>query len=63
MTLKNLLQALISKGVMLRVEGDALHYDAPRGALTPEVRDAMRQHKLMLVMLVEAYEERSAIIE
>ena len=41
MTLADLLTTLDSLGVRLSARGDALHYRAPPGALTPELRAAL----------------------
>jgi len=40
---------LRARGVALWVEGDSLHYRAPRGALTPELRTALADHKAELM--------------
>ncbi len=41
----------------------ALRYKAPKGRLTPELLDAIRQHKQELLDLLEAFEERAAIAQ
>lgn len=45
MTPQELLAELEQRGVKLTVAGDKLRYDAPAGALTPELKEALRQHK------------------
>ncbi len=40
-----LLARLLGLGVRLRLEGDVLRYDAPRGVMTPELVDALRAAK------------------
>jgi len=41
-------------GVRLRVEGGALAYDAPKGALTSELVAALRAHKAEIMALLAA---------
>ena len=52
MTAAELLAELRRRGVKLTVNGDRLRYEAPRGALTPELLEAMRQHKPELLRLL-----------
>ena len=60
----DLLQQLYERGVVLTLHLDGtLRYKAPKGTLTPELLDGMRQHKAALHDLVEAVEERAAIVE
>jgi hypothetical protein len=47
-----LLAELESCGVVLEVAGDRLRFDAPKGALTPELRKAMAQQKAELMALL-----------
>ncbi len=49
-----LLAALDEAGVTLWREGEALCYRAPCGAITPELREAMREARAELVVAVEA---------
>src|SRR5262245_66585533 len=64
MTALALLQQLHALGVVLTSYPDGtLHYTAPKGTLTPELVDAMRQHKAELHALVDDVEERAAIAE
>lgn len=64
MTALDLLQQLHALGVVLTPSPDGtLRYKAPKGVLTPALLDGMRQHKAALHDLVEAFEERAAILE
>jgi hypothetical protein len=64
MTALDLLQQLQALGVILEPHPDgALYCRAPKGILAPDVLAAMRQHKAELHGLVEAFEERAAIME
>ena len=45
MTIKDVLTIAESRGVKLRVEGNDLVFRAPKGALTPELRQAIVDHK------------------
>ncbi len=63
MTPTILLGALRSRGVLLTVKGDTLTLDAPKGVLTDELHQDIRQHKAALLDLLEAWEERAAIAE
>lgn len=64
MTALALLQQLHDLGVALESSPDGtLHCRAPRGILTPALVERMREYKLELHGLVEAYEERAAIME
>jgi len=47
-----LLAELRRRGVELAVHGDKLRYTAPKGALTDELREGMRQHKQALIELL-----------
>lgn len=58
MTSQELLAELEQRGVKLTLAGDKLRYDAPVGALTLELKDALRQHKPALLALLR---EREAI--
>jgi hypothetical protein len=64
MTALALLQQLHDLGVALEPYPDGtLRYRAPKGILTPDLVDRMREYKLELHGLVEACEERAAIME
>lgn len=52
MTATGLLDDLRNKGVRLSVEEDRLAVDAPKGMLTDDVRQAIRQHKQALLALL-----------
>ena len=59
-----LFRQLHALGVVLTPYPDGtLRYKAPKGALTPALVDAMRQHKAALHALVEEWSERAAIAE
>ena len=45
MTAEALLHELHSRGVQLTPEGDRIRYRAPRGALTPDLKARLREHK------------------
>lgn len=45
MTAATLLQTLHDRGVSLSVSGDRLRYNAPQGAMTEELAQALRTHK------------------
>ena len=51
------------RGVALYIgeASDGLAYDAPAGALAPELREALREHKAELIALLYDLEERAAI--
>jgi hypothetical protein len=64
MTAPALFQQLHVLGVTLVPHPDGtLHCRTPRGVLTPELADRIREHKAELHALVEAFEERAAIAE
>jgi hypothetical protein len=64
MTALTLFQTLRSCGVELTPHPDGtLGYKAPKGILTPQLLDAMRAHKPMLLDLVETFSERAAMLE
>lgn len=52
MTPAELLLELNRRGVRLTAEGDRLRYEAPPGALTAELLDAMRKYKPELLCLL-----------
>jgi acyl transferase domain-containing protein len=51
-TADQLLHALAARGVTLTVEGSDLKVTAPRGALDPSLREALRTHKSELLRLL-----------
>jgi hypothetical protein len=52
MTLVELHALLGRLGVELTARGDRLHYKAPAGVMTPEIRDALTAHKPRLLALL-----------
>lgn len=52
MTPRAMLSELHARGVVLIPEGSALRYLAPKGALTPELRQALIVHKPDLIRLL-----------
>ena len=56
---RDLLQRLHEAGIILTVDGDRLKYKAPVGALTDELREALRE--LKPTVLYE-YHERAGIL-
>lgn len=52
MTPQETLAELQRRGVLLEPDGEGLRYQAPRGALTPELRQAMLEGKTELLALV-----------
>jgi hypothetical protein len=54
MTPSGLLVRLRARGVDLWREGETIRYRGPEGAVTPELRDALAQHKADLIDLVIA---------
>jgi hypothetical protein len=52
MTATALLDELRARGVHLTIEGEYVAVDAPKGALTEDVRQAIRQHKQALLALL-----------
>jgi hypothetical protein len=53
MTAAKLLADLRRVGVVLSVKGERLTFDAPAGALTADLKDAMRRHKPELIGLLK----------
>lgn len=52
MTINNLLNDLASSGIHLRIESGKLKADAPKGMMTPELRQALVNHKDELMRLL-----------
>jgi TubC N-terminal docking domain len=64
MTTLDLLQQLRDLGMVLTPDPDGtIRYKAPKGVLTPVLREALSEHKAALHALVEAFEERAVIME
>jgi len=61
MTVAELVDALLAMGVAIEVDGEALRYHAPRGAMTPEVKRAMRENKAELLELLRSDEAASSM--
>lgn len=51
MSISTLLTRLHSLNIRIWANGDQLQYSAPKGALTPELRDQLVQHKAALLKL------------
>jgi hypothetical protein len=58
MTALELLNDMRTRDIRLECRGDKLHVDAPKGAVTPEIRATLLEHKAELLALLaeEAYE-------
>src|ERR1044072_8026227 len=52
MTAHELIAQLQEKGVELKSTGDRLVIDAPKGTITPEVRNALAEHKAELLVIL-----------
>lgn len=61
MTLPELRQSLTSRNIRCWAEGDRLRYDAPRGALTPELLQELREHKAQFLAILHAAPENETI--
>ena len=46
-----LIRELTAAGIRLQARGDRLHIDAPAGAVTPELRQRLTEHKADLLAL------------
>jgi len=63
MTARNLLSELRKKGVEVRTSGDdRLVIDAPKGAITPELRSALAAHKAELLQILKNEQQPPAPI-
>ena len=60
MELQLLLTHLSAQGVKLSVEKDSLLIDAPQGSITPELRDALIEHKSELLLLLHQSRESAS---
>src|SRR2546423_2736083 len=54
MTARELLTELKQKGVDIKANGDRLVIDAPKGAITPELRTSLTEHKSELLTILRA---------
>lgn len=61
MTPETLLAELDRLNVTLTLAGDKLHVEAPAGVLTPELKDALLQHKPALVALLREREATTVV--
>jgi hypothetical protein len=52
MTPADLLSEAVRRGIRLEVHGEDVRYTAPKGALTPELRERLRAHKAALRQLL-----------
>jgi hypothetical protein len=52
MSVAELLTTIRAAGIQLEARGDRLHVDAPRGVLTPHLRDALARHKSELLTVL-----------
>ncbi|HSP63735.1 MAG TPA: hypothetical protein VLQ90_12180, partial [Pyrinomonadaceae bacterium] len=63
MTARNLLSELRQKGIEVRNSGDdRLVIDAPKGAITPELRSALAAHKVELLQILKSERQPPAPI-
>src|SRR5713226_8334186 len=63
MTARNLLSVLREKGVEVKASGDdRLVIDAPKGAITPELRSALAAHKVELLQILKSEQQPPAPI-
>jgi hypothetical protein len=60
MNAAKLIEELGSRGVMVEAAGDRLRVDAPKGAVTPELREALAEHKTEVIALITIKEEEIA---
>ncbi len=52
MTAVELLTELRERGIFIETSGNRLRIDAPRGAVTPELREALVEHKSQVIALI-----------
>jgi amino acid adenylation domain-containing protein len=62
MTIFEFLSYLHSLDVKLWIEGDQLRVNAPKGVLTPALRDELTQRKVELIRLLQATDKDSEIV-
>ena len=62
MNLLLLLQTLLNKGIKLAVDGDSLAVDAPKGVLTPELKNSLIEHKAGILKLLRQNNGNSAVL-
>ncbi len=61
MSTSALLRELTERGIVLRVDGDGIHYDAPAGALTDDLRGQLIESKPNLLPLLRVQAFRAEI--
>ena len=54
MTAMAILEAASQRGILLEARGGELRYRAPRGSLTPELRETLRQHKAEILAVLQS---------
>lgn len=57
MTVMEILNELHSRGVTVEAAGDRLRVDAPKGAVTPELREALAERKTEVLALITVTEK------
>ncbi len=57
MTLTELHARLDRLGITLSARGDRLHFEAPKGSMTPEIKAALATHKPALLALLSGVEQ------
>jgi amino acid adenylation domain-containing protein len=64
MNLNQLMQQIREKGILLRVDGDRLRYDAPKGVMTDELLSELARHKSSIMAdLGEEFQSSAADAE
>ena len=58
-----LLVSLRDRGIALRPDSNRLYVDITAGNVTREMLEALRQHKEVLLTILEWYEERAGLLE
>jgi acetylornithine/succinyldiaminopimelate/putrescine aminotransferase/predicted amino acid dehydrogenase len=60
MSAREIVEQLTGRGVKLTLRNGEIGYDAPRGAVTPEVLAELRKHKAALIALLSPSADRAA---
>ena len=60
MNAAELLIELRARGVVIEAAGDRLKVDAPKGVVTPELREALAEHKIEVLALITVTEKEIA---
>jgi pyochelin synthetase len=63
MNLNSLLNNLANKNIKLSTNGNSLLIDAPKGAITPELRDLLAEYKADLLLLLRQNSSNTALPE